>query len=104
MMRIVLPVVLSTSQCPREYGCWNVETQRLGSPEVEGRFVAARSLPSSCFTLMRAYPCVVMVLLSAACAAPGIKCSPISPPNHLPNVPVTDTALIAHTHAMVQGW
>jgi hypothetical protein len=22
--------------CPREYGCWNVEAQRLGNPEVEG--------------------------------------------------------------------
>jgi 8-oxo-dGTP pyrophosphatase MutT (NUDIX family) len=52
---------LSISQCPREYGCWNVEAQRLGSPEVEDRFVATRSLPQL-FTVMRAYPCVLVML------------------------------------------
>jgi hypothetical protein len=69
--------------------------------------VMQRTSCPSCITLMRAYPCVVMVLLltcSAACAASGIKRSPISPPNHLPNVPLTDTALIARTDALVQWW
>jgi hypothetical protein len=47
---------------------------------------------------------VLLLTCSAACAAPGIKRSPISPPNHLPNVPLTDTALIARTDALVQWW
>jgi hypothetical protein len=35
---------------------------------------------------------------------PRNKTFPISPPNHLPNVPLTDTALIARTDALVQWW